>query len=259
MRFPHLGLFASLVLALPLAAQNLLTNAGFEGGPVNWAAFIPSESTAHSPVMGVVQGSARTGKSALRLSSKVPSRFAYGNYPLIAVAPGERYRVSAWYRIEPGAVVQPGLPGFILRANFSLQGAAPGTPAKHLYVGTAGAVSGNFGSQISLPALPTEWAQITAVVQVPENVDRFSINLFSWGLAGAILVDDASVELVPFSVPATPLTEAGGTAFAPKPASTSAVLPAAASSGSTTPRGIMLVNPALSPGFAAGIISPTPA
>lgn len=249
MRLPFLGLFAGLTLVLPLCAQNLLVNAGFEAGPSNWAPFIPSESTGHSPVLGVVQGSARTGQSALRLSSKVPSRFAYGNYPMIPVAPGERYRVSAWYRAESGAVVQPGLPGFVLRANFSLQGAPAGTPAKHLYVGTAGAVSSNFGSQISLPSLPSEWTQITAVVEVPENVDRFSLNLFSWGLSGSVLVDDASVELVPFGIPFTPLTDAGGAAVATRSPSAAAAVPSAASSGPALPRNVTLENP----GFESGI------
>jgi hypothetical protein len=249
MRFPHLGLFAGLVLAFPVAAQNLLTNPGFEDGSVNWAPFIPAESNAHSPFAGVVEGFARTGQSALRLSSEVPSRFAFGNYPPIAVTPGQRYRISAWYRVEPGAVVQPGLPGFVLRTNFSSRDAAPGTPAKHLYVGTTGAVSINFGSQTSLPVLPTEWAHIEAVVDVPENVDRFWINLFSWGLAGAFLVDDASVELVPLSVPATPLTDAGGAVFAPRPVGTNAAASAAVPSGPVVPRNIIVENS----GFESGI------
>ena len=217
MRLPTLSLLASLAIALPLSAQNLLSNAGFEGGKVSWVSFIPAESTAHSPVLDVVQGTARTGRSALRLSSDVPSRFAFGNYPLLPVAPGERFRISAWFRAEPGAVAEPAVPGFLLRANFSSQDAAPGTPAKHLYLGPTGLVSSSIGPHLRGSSLPTDWVGLTAVVEIPENTDRLSINLFSWGLTGAVLVDDTAIELVPLSVAPTALTDSNGMASTPAP------------------------------------------
>lgn len=254
MRLPTLSLLASLAIALPLSAQNLLTNAGFEGGKVSWVSFIPADSTAHSPVLDVVQGTARTGRSALRLSSAVPSRFAFGNYPLLAVAPGERYRISAWFRAEPDAVAEPAVPGFLLRANFSSQDAAPGTPAKHLYLGPTGLVSSSIGPHLRGSSLPTDWVGLTAVVEVPENTDRLSINLFSWGLTGAVLVDDTAIELVPFSVAPTALTDANGMASTPAPvASTPPPLSSTTSPASLAGPDLPRIIPLTNPGFESGL------
>lgn len=247
-RLPVPALLLGLIaLALPARAQNLLSNPGFEGGSSNWTSFIPSESVAHAPTLSVVDVQARSGRSALRLFSKTPSRFAFGNYPALPVTPGEHYRVSAWYRSEPGAVLEPGLPGFLLRMNFTRKGAASGAQAKLLYLGASGAVSASGASGLGLPRLPEEWTLLTAVVEVPENVDQMAFNIFSWGLAGALLVDDASVELVPFSVPATPLTDGPGAPFKPRPAAAASA--SAPAPGGAAPRPVALANP----GFESGL------
>lgn len=205
MRILSTCLFTGFCLTASLSAQNLLTNAGFERGMMNWVTFIPAESVAQAPVLEIAKGSAHTGTSALRLTSTTSSRFAIGNYPWIPVVAGERFRVSAWYRIEPGAVAKATLPGFVMRLNFKQDDAPAGTPTKHLYAGPSGAISSGVGPQLVRPALPTEWTLIEAVVEVPANTNIMSVNFFSWGLTGAVLVDDALIEKVAADVAPTVL------------------------------------------------------
>jgi len=205
MRILSTCLFTGFCLTASLSAQNLLTNTGFERGMMNWVTFIPAESVAQAPVLEIAKGSAHTGTSALRLTSTTSSRFAVGNYPWIPVVTGERFRVSAWYRIEPGAVAKVGLPGFVMRVNFKQEGAPAGTPTKHLYVGPSGVISTGVEPKMVVPALPTEWTRIEAVVEVPADTNSMSVNFFSWGLTGAVLVDDALIEKVAADVAPTAL------------------------------------------------------
>jgi hypothetical protein len=196
MRLLNKVLFTGLCLTASLAAENMLQNEGFEKGMSSWGPWIPAESVAHAPVIEIAKQGAHTGTSAVRLSSTTNSRFAVGSYPSIPVAVAGKYRISAWYRSEAGAVVQAGLPGFVMRLNFKQDDAPPGTPNKHLYVGPSGAVSKGIGPKLTVPTLPTEWTKIEVVVEVPAQSSSMFVTFFSWGMTGALLVDDVLVEKV---------------------------------------------------------------
>jgi hypothetical protein len=205
MRLLNKVLITSFCLTASLSAQNMLQNEGFEKGMFSWGPWIPPESVTHAPVIEIAKGSAHTGTSALRLSSTTNSRFAVGSYPSIPVVVAGKYRVSAWYRAEPGAVVQGGQPGFVMRLNFKQDDAPPGTPHKHLYVGPSGAISKGIGRKLTVPTLPTEWTAVDVVVEVPAQSTSMFVTFFSWGLTGALLVDDVLVEKVADDVAPTAL------------------------------------------------------
>ncbi len=205
MKNPARSILCCLALTASLSAENLLVNPSFELGPTSWNTFIPAESVAQAPVLEVVKKNARTGTSALRLSTQTSSRFAFGSHPAISVNRGERFRVSAWYRVEPDSYAEDTKPGFLLRINFRSEHAGPETPSQHIYVGPTGVASKNIGPRLIKPNLPDKWTLLEAIVEVPADAHGMTINLFSWGLTGTLWVDDCLVEEVAPGVAATPL------------------------------------------------------
>ncbi|MFA6961600.1 MAG: hypothetical protein WC205_12670 [Opitutaceae bacterium] len=199
-------LFLTSLLPLSIFAQNLVENSGFESGDAGWSVFVPAESVAQAPVFTVVSSGARAGRSAARLASATPTRFAIAPRSIL-VNHGERYRLAMWYRAEPGAVVNPGTPGVLLRATFT---SAPDAtaPAANLHIGPGGDISTNSGREIAVSALAEKWTRISAVIEVPPGATRLNPNVFIWGLGGAVLVDDVVVEPVSANTPVTPLVAA---------------------------------------------------
>jgi hypothetical protein len=213
---PHsfICLFLISLLPIPLFAQNLVGNSGFESGDAGWSVFVPTEGVAQSPVFTVVSSGARAGLSAARLSSATLTRFAIVPRSIL-VNPGERYRLAMWYRAEPGAVVKSGMPGVLLRATFT---SAPDAtaPTANLHIGPGGDVSTSSGREIAVLALAEKWTRISAVIEVPPSATRMNPNVFVWGLGGAVLVDDVVVEPVSADTPVTP--QVAPAAAAGKPA-----------------------------------------
>lgn len=197
MKNPRIFLvFTLLGFASFAQAQNLITaNPGFEESDFGWGVFIPKENAAHDLKFEVVDQGARSGRRAARLSAGEISRFAISNKTMIEVVPGESYRLSAWYRAEPGAIVANWGPGFVLRATFF--DADRKAAANNLHIGPGGAVSESAGRDIRLPSLATAWTRVSAVITIPEGVTRMQLNVFLWGMEGALLVDDVMVEQVP--------------------------------------------------------------
>lgn len=190
-----LAALSALCLAAVAQAQNLIANGGFENKDASWRAFIPSENAAHNLEFTVVEQDARSGRSAARLSSPdTVSRFGIGNRTWFDVVAGERYRLSAWYRAEPGATLADWGPGFVLRATFF--GPDKKAASHNLHVGPGGAVSASPGRDIREPRLAEEWTRVSAVIEIPEGVSHMQVNVFLWGMKGALLIDDVMVEPV---------------------------------------------------------------
>ena len=208
-----LGLSGSIVAS----AQNLVANPGFEAGESDWSIFVPPESKLEDCTFTIKDVSARAGRSAARLAAASPMRFAIGTRNSYAVLPSERYRIAAWYRVEPGSTVNVGTPGFLLRANFYTDLNQPA--GNNLHLGPGG-LSKRTGREIGITSLPEKWTRLEAVIEIPEDVTRLGINCFAWILQGAVWVDDVLVERVNDN---TPLT-----AFATMPAAGFAAMPLAA-------------------------------
>jgi hypothetical protein len=185
-------------------AENLVANPSFEAGNTGWGVFVPPESLDQAPRFDVVKTGAREGGFAARLSSTGVTRFAVAPRGLIVVKEGERYRMAAWYRVEPGAVVQAGLPGVVLRANFN---GMPGntTTVSNLLIGPGSVVSSAIGRDLAVKKLAEEWTKIEAVIEIPTGVQRLGLNFFMWGLSGTLWADEFEVERVDAKTPTTPL------------------------------------------------------
>ncbi len=181
------------------AAQELLTNGGFENGTTGWTIFIPAESETKGCTFDVVATSPHSGASCAHLHSDDFGRFGIGGN-LIPVKSGEHYRVTAWVRAEIAAQVQPKTPGFVIRLNL-LQGQVD-APGGHLYIEFGNTVSRGQAPTGSAASLPQEWTKVEAVVEIPAGVDSIGPSLFSWWVKGDFFVDDFSIQKVDASVPA---------------------------------------------------------
>ncbi|HIC88924.1 MAG TPA: hypothetical protein EYP04_05935 [Anaerolineae bacterium] len=83
---------------------NLVSNPGFEAGLVGW-----SELFNNGLTVTVVFSPTHNGSSALAFSyplTDTPRFAAYASDP-VTVTPGQRYRVSAWFRSNTGYVNRP--------------------------------------------------------------------------------------------------------------------------------------------------------
>lgn len=189
------ALLATLGVTGTARAQNLIVNGGFENKDASWRSFIPADSASHNLEFTVIEQGVRSGRGAARLDSPdTVSRFGIGNRTWLDVTAGERYRLSVWYRAEPGAILAAWGPGLVLRATFF--GADKKAAAENLHVGPGGAVSSSPGREIREPRLAEEWTRVSAVIEIPAGVAHMQLNVFLWGMQGALLLDDVMLEPV---------------------------------------------------------------
>jgi hypothetical protein len=209
-------LVATLCLAGPLSAQNLVKNGTFEKGTSNWSLFAPGDAKANNAALGVSAEGAHGGTNAAVLTATGPAR--YGMVTYInghRFAPGQKYRLTAWVR--GGADFQPvaDTPGFLIRVTMysSASGWDTATDGM-LYLGAADkAVRGKDTSAFNNQVVPTEWTKLETEFVASPDTAKMNISIFVWKGSGAFYVDDVSLELLP--------AEAQPTAVAPS-ATTSA-------------------------------------
>lgn len=188
-------------------AQPLLIDGGFEQGGEEWTILVPQESASAEPTLSVVTTPCHSGAHAARLNSSEQARYGLhvrGPERMIPVIPGQRYRVSGWFRADPGLVVGQGTPGLLVRLTLR-DAAKADADGGHLFIGLDDWV----GRDLEPPAntrLPTEWTKIEAVVEIPEGVAWMIPTFFVWRAAGAIYFDDLAVEAVPADTPLTPIS-----------------------------------------------------
>jgi|GEM_PF-5117290 len=169
---------------------------GFERDDTQiWELYVPVESDSAGCAFNVVSVSdVRThrGTACAGLSAKTPARL--GLEPKanpILVAPGEKYRFSAWVKAGANWRAAPDSPGVVLQflLRDTLQKEIASGP---LFIGLKGA-SGD-PAKLSGPAIPTQWIQIEGVVEIPAGASEMIPFVFVWKGAGQVYIDDILVE-----------------------------------------------------------------
>ena len=176
----------------PLHARSLFPNGGFEDDLVGWSLFAPANTkSSPPPAFAVSSEAAHSGRNHLRLSSLSPARFAAVAQPA-KVAPGERYRVSAWVKVGQNFSHTAGP---LVRITF--RESAPSTVETSMYIDTGGRVCVGVSPTLPRPdALPKVWQKLEAVIEVPARSATAKPALFAWGTLGTVDYDDFSMERV---------------------------------------------------------------
>jgi hypothetical protein len=201
-------------------AQNLITDGGFESGVTGWNIFVPDESQGKNCRFDVVSTAPHSGVNCVRLQSDDYARYSIGPATGIPVKAGEHYRVTAWIRADPAALVRaktPGLPpaaGFVIRLN--LRQGTTDAAGGHMFIGQGNVVTRDTPAELTAP-LPTVWTKVEAVVEIPADTDTVFPALFCWWVNGTVFVDDFAIEKV---ADATGSTAAPSTAAPPAAAAT---------------------------------------
>jgi hypothetical protein len=188
----------------PCAGQELIANGGFENGSTGWGIYIPEESQDKTCRFDVASDSPHSGVNCARLQTDDFARFCIGSTTSFPVQPGERYRVSAWVRLDPAAHVRVKAPGFAIRLNLSLGN--QDTAGGHLLIEPGNLVARNIAAE-AVTDLPKKWTKVEAVVEVPAGVDTIRPTLFAWWIKGSLFVDDFSITKVDATTPVTPMTQ----------------------------------------------------
>jgi len=226
-RLSRISLLLSLLFAAGsnLRAQELADNGGFESGTTGWAIYIPEESTDKNCTFTTVTDNPHSGAACAELNSSGPARFCIGHEP-IPLTPGAHVRISAWYRAGPQAQFAKRTPGFSIRLTFRKDKA--NVPNAHIQISAEGVASPGNPVVLTKP-MPTEWTQVSVVIEVPPNVDSASADLFSYA-NGPLYLDDFSARKVAPTETVTPLK--GGASYASLSAAGAA---SAAATGSGPP------------------------
>jgi len=190
-------------LAIPVSrGQDLVPDGGFENGAAGWSLYVPPESQDKNCRFDVVSDSPHAGVNCARFQADDFARFGVSPAGTFPVQSGEKYRVSAWVRLDPAGHVRAKAPGFAIRLNL-LQGGHDAAGG-HLLIEPGNLVARNLAADAVID-LPKKWTQVEAVVQIPPGVDTVGPSLFAWWIKGALFVDDLSIVKVDDSTPVTPM------------------------------------------------------
>ncbi|MBN8215109.1 MAG: hypothetical protein J0L75_00610 [Spirochaetes bacterium] len=191
------------LLALGLApAANLFKNADFEKDLQGWNLFIPGESKDKGCTNQWAAGAGRNGGGAAFLQSKENARWGLSVAQVWEVAPGDRFQLRAWLRLAPGASVQAGTPGVLVRATVNSAENKPGDHPVLLPDSTVSSIA-KLGA-VAKP-LGSEWRELSGVVTIPEGVSRLAIDIMPHYLKGGVYVDDVFLEKLGAASPAAGL------------------------------------------------------
>jgi hypothetical protein len=190
---PLLALFL-LALTMPCSLRaNEVVNGDFEGGLASWTPFRPDGSEASE--IEVVPDPDKPSNQVLRLASDAePLRFSVASNRIF-FAPGEKFLLKVRYRPESAISTTPNTPGFLVRLT-ALDSTGTGMEMDHLHIDVAGAVHNvdvPLGHLAALQPEP-EWKTFETKVTMPQGVSHFRVDLFSWRLQGAILIDDVVIQ-----------------------------------------------------------------
>ena len=176
--------------------ENFLQNSGFESGKDNWIEFIPPEHGGASLSWDVSNKEPHSGTASLAMNSTEPARWCVANKKGFPVEAGQKYRVRAWVRFDQDATLETQAPAAYIRCTVSeAAGLDLADPLGHLHVGLNGKVARNPSvAKLNVPALPTGWRKIEAVVTIPPDATVMGLGLFVQGVTGIIFWDDISLE-----------------------------------------------------------------
>ncbi|PTX99960.1 hypothetical protein DB346_19320 [Verrucomicrobia bacterium LW23] len=209
------GIGSLMLLSLAAAAtpgmcENLLPNGDFEQGEFGWYIFAPQEvkdNCSYARSSDEPQEGSHCGK----LNSTVDARYAITNGPRNHVCkPGDRYRVSAWVRAGQDFATGAKTPGFCMRVSlYSQMEGYVDSKAGHFMLGLGN--KAYFGKSINplVPAdpVPPTWTKLEGIFELPEDVQKVGVAIFSWNGQGTLYVDDVQLEIVDKSSTLTPLID----------------------------------------------------
>lgn len=199
-------LFCVLALIASVPAENLIKNADFEKDIQGWNLFIPGESKDKGCANTWAAGAGRNGGGAAFLQSKESARWGFSVGQVWNVVPGDRFQVRVWVRLAPGAVVNPGTPGVLVRATVNN---ADNKPGDHPVILPDSSVTSISKMGAGTKPLGTEWRELSGTVTIPEGVSKLAIDIMPHYLKGGVYVDDVFLEKI---------TAAPAAAAAPAPA-----------------------------------------
>jgi hypothetical protein len=180
-----------------------MKNPSFEDGKTGWHFGPATGSESANCRFSVVTDSPHTGKACALIQADDFARCSLeqGTFP---VTPGDRYRVSIWVRAAADALAQPGTPGVVIR--LTLRTGSADAPGGHLFVQLDNVVTQGLTPLSRDAPLPTDWTEMTGVVEIPPGADHCDPGIYLWLAKGSVYFDDYSIEKVDPSVAPTPVT-----------------------------------------------------
>ncbi|MGH8021546.1 MAG: hypothetical protein ACREIA_25345 [Opitutaceae bacterium] len=174
-----------------------------------WAAFVPPESADAGCSAVRDETAAHAGSASAKLYSSDFARFGVRFKGItISVKPGERYRLSAWVRLDPTFDAAEGTPGVLARLTlFDRSGSD--FSGGHRYISLKGEVAdspdelrweraaGDAQDIDNAPdAADDEWLSLEAEAAIPDGVSTVAPFVFVWKGRGTLWVDDIRFERV---------------------------------------------------------------
>lgn len=188
-----------LLLAMSCGySEEIVPDPGFESGSSKWKQlYIPPESADKGCSFSLSETDAHSGQLCAVFEATSPgARFALTpkNMP-VAVKPG-RYKLSAWVRGDENFKIDPSQSGMLIRISFYTGGDK--NPVHSLSVDWKGnVIDGNKSPRaMSQWAMPKEWTQMSAEIEIPLGTDKVSLDVFYWRASGRLYVDDVSFEKI---------------------------------------------------------------
>lgn len=191
-------------------AKNRIANPGFESSSADWKLFLAPRTDSgpsQQPVFEVVNDTKHTGNASARLTSDVGERYALkATGPAVDVAPGQRYRVSAWVHFDENAhLAQEGRPGAYIRLTLSqVSGKDIDDPLLHMHIclnGKAARSPAINKGVCNIYTLPKGWQKLEGVVEIPAGTKTITPELYVHGVVGAVNWDDVEMVEVSKSAP----------------------------------------------------------
>ena len=171
---------------------NLIANPGFETGLDAW-----TEVFNQGLDVGVVVSPTHSGDSALAFTNTLaaPRLAALANDP-VAVTPGQRYRVAAWFRSSIGYVTQPtGAPPFMQREIWQRNARANGVYV--LWLDAQGRALGDPQLAAPLHANATRWRLLRGEMTAPPDATQARVIIAAKLEKQTLWVDDAALVASP--------------------------------------------------------------
>lgn len=203
---------AALIFAASFsyAAENEISNPGFESGVMGWEIIIPPDSKGKVPnELKISSDNPHEGQSCSETSATEFARYVVGSKKSINVTPGERYHVRAWVRFDSDSAIKSGMPLAYARATI-MQGPKENTtdPRGHIHIGLNGLMARTANVQKLAPREEgSGWRKIEGVFEIPPDTSLMFLHLIIHGVNGKVFWDDILVEKVSSDTPLSP--EAG--------------------------------------------------